>query len=237
MILRSDGLLSSRFSALSWAFSLRISDIASSSPIPSKEAFDDLDFTMVEMESVFISWTRDCKSSKDLDFLLSLDCSGGTSVPCGRPLVCLSSSEKDRDVLVTIGAVAAVGVGPLIVMIEDDVEVWLTELFARCEGILDRRGTRGDFRAVSTSTSLSRGLVFGLDELSEISSTSLPAFSSWALDGGPGSCDHCSGSSNSAKAPLPPAGVNGSGWVIVGRGLFGSPGLLKGGVSFLSAVR
>lgn len=154
---------------------------------------------------------------------------------CGLPLVCVSSSEKDRDVLVTIGAVAVVGVGPLIVMIEDDVEVWLTELFARCEGILDRRGTRGDFRAVSTSTSLSRGLVFGLDELSEISSIYLVASSSRTLDDCPCSCGHCSGCSGSAKAVLA-TGISGC-WVIVGRGLLGRPGLLKGGVSFVAAVR
>jgi hypothetical protein len=235
-VIRSDVSLCSRVSVLYWAFSISISDIASSSPIPVKEAFEDLDFTMVASESVLKSRTRDCRSSKDLDFLRSLDCWGGTSVSCGLPLVCVSSSEKDRDVLVTIGAVAVVGVGPLIVMIEDDVEVWLTELFARCEGILDRRGTRGDFRAVSTSTSLSRGLVFGLDELSEISSIYLVASSSRTLDDCPCSCNHCSGCSGSAKAVLA-TGISGSCWVIVGRGLLGRPGLLKGGVSFVAAVR
>lgn len=56
-----------------------------------------------------------------------------------------------------IDRVGRVAPGPLMVRMEDDVDVLVTEFEERCDGIRDRRGTRGDLRDVSTRTSL--GLV------------------------------------------------------------------------------
>jgi hypothetical protein len=59
-------------------------------------------------------------------------------------------------------------------MVIEEVD-WLVDVVERCEGILDRRGTRGDFLATSTRTSL--GLMsdweVGLSELSDTSSFSV----------------------------------------------------------------
>jgi hypothetical protein len=78
---------------------------------------------MVELDSDLKSCTSDCKSENDLDLLRSTDCSGGTNVSCDLTLGWAFSREKDREDLDATGAEAAVGVGPLIVIIDDDVDV------------------------------------------------------------------------------------------------------------------
>ena len=90
----------------------------------------------------------------------------------------------------------------------------------------DRRGTRGDLRDVSIRTS--RGLVIiglvGLDELSDLSS-SVTVLEVCVLEGGPASC-----SRSDPSETFPDMGDIGRKLGVMGRGLLGRPGLLRGGV-------
>jgi hypothetical protein len=175
--------------------------------------------------AVFISASvveRECKSSNERDFLLSTESCGGTRP---FPLGFFKSTDMDRETVATMGDVELVG--SFIVTI-DDVDVWVTDRFERCDGILARRGLNGDFRIDSTCASFGvRGPgVRGLEELSVITSVSVGGFDVRGVDG-----DRCCNmrGSVSSEIILPLIGDKVWNEGVYGRGLVGSPGLNSGG--------